>query len=485
MSGGELIGWLRPEAFGLLLPWAGFMLHRLFRPGRRVVGTDGRGAPATDSPWRRVIDPVLLSRLSQPATSVPEAPSHGGFAKASAWQQRIASLLGLLLILALAGPQLKRPGAGEPPLRPDVARVLAVDLSPGFSPLDETARQRLRVDLRTFLRRLPAGETALMVVAGEAWLVVPPTEDVATLDGFIAELSPAVVPVAGDNPAAGLALARRTLAATGARQQAIYWLRAGDPPSFNAPAMPESGVQPKFLQATAGVDDWLSRARAPDDKAGTAGWRTSLLNLASPPDAAAIDLGPTLILLALPLAGWLLRGAGSLLAWPLIVLAGGVTPLPADAAPSAHERGVAEYRAGRYAAAAAAFAEQPANEARAHYNRGNALARAGRLQAALAAYDESLRLRPGDASTLHNREIVARLLQPPPNPPPPSPPPPSPPPPDPSSRGGAKPPPTAPQSAEAERAAEQWLRRPPSSNDGLLRRKLAIEEARRSGKGAP
>lgn len=513
MIGAELIAWLRPDAAWLLLPWAALLAGAYLRvAGRGRSDVGGTEAADLESPWRAVIDPALLPDLRQPAGAAvrgggadndhgrrrrpsastsnnvsggasnnasdsasgsPRVPSANRPSPRHDWS---LALLGLLLIAALAGPQLKRAGAGDRPLRPDAARVLVVDLSPGFSALDDARQQQVRIDLRSFLRRLPAGETALVVVAGEAWLVVPPTEDVAALDGFIAELSADAVPVPGDQPAAGLALALRTLAATGARSREIYWLRAGAPPPLDVAAIAESGVAAKFLQAAAGGDDWLRQT--PSATGGATGWRNSLLNLAPRPEAGLIDLGPYLILLALPLAAWRLRRFAALAIWPLLLLAGSSLPLPAEAAPSADERGVADYRAGRYDAAATAFAELPADDARAHYNRGNALARAGRLRAALAAYDESLRLRPDDASARHNREIVARLLQPP-NPPPD--PPPSSPPPSPS----PKPPPPAAQSAEAQRAAEQWLRRPPTGNDGLLRRKLAIEEARRSGKAAP
>ena len=47
----------------------------------------------------------------------------------------------------------------------------------------------------------------------------------------------------------------------------------------------------------------------------------------------------------------------------------------------------------------------------AHYNRGNALARSGRLRDALAAYDTALETDPRHADALHNRTLVARLME--------------------------------------------------------------------------
>ena len=96
------------------------------------------------------------------------------------------------------------------------------------------------------------------------------------------------------------------------------------------------------------------------------------------------------------------------------------------------QRGEAELRAGRAAAAAQTYAD-PRRKAwaqlkagndraaadsyagldapEAPYNRGNALVRAGALQQALQAYDEALARNPGDRDAQHNRELVAKALQ--------------------------------------------------------------------------
>lgn len=460
--------WLRPAALWLLLPWGLQLLFgRWFggfigRAGGHFLGGGGDAASPADesaatSPWRTVVDSPLLAVQLSPTVPLGStvAPDRASPAVA---------LAGLLLILALAGPQLSRPDDARP-LRPDIARVLLVDLSPAFARLSGAEQQRLRSELRRFVSALPAGETALVVAAADAWLVVPPTEDVAALEIFLSELSADAVPRPGDQPLLGRALARRTLAATGARRQEIYWLRLGKaPPAAGGAA--QSGVKEIFLQASAGAEAW--RRQIDEAKPVSAGWRDSLLNLAPRP-AAGIDCGPLLVLFALPLLLWGRRASSAILLLPLTLAAGLVLPMPVEAAAPDFERGAAAYRAGRYDEATAAFADLPADDARAHYNRGNALARAGRLRAALAAYDESLRLRPDDTSTRHNREIVARLLQSPPPPPPPSAPPDRPPSPN----------------DEARRAAEQWLRRPPAAGAGLLQRKLAHEETRRSGRATP
>ncbi|CAB1370175.1 VWA domain-containing protein [Denitratisoma oestradiolicum] len=71
-------------------------------------------------------------------------------------------------------------------------------------------------------------------------------------------------------------------------------------------------------------------------------------------------------------------------------------------------RGIALYRAGRFEAAADAFAA--VDSAEGHYNLGNALARLKRYPEALAAYDQALAHRPGWPQALANRTLVAGLL---------------------------------------------------------------------------
>jgi Ca-activated chloride channel family protein len=86
--------------------------------------------------------------------------------------------------------------------------------------------------------------------------------------------------------------------------------------------------------------------------------------------------------------------------------------LPAEAAQLFEDpewSAAASYRAGDYAASAAALAgiDSPA----ANYNRGNALALAGQLAEAVAAYDRTLEFDPGHEDAKFNRDLVAALLE--------------------------------------------------------------------------
>jgi Ca-activated chloride channel family protein len=78
-------------------------------------------------------------------------------------------------------------------------------------------------------------------------------------------------------------------------------------------------------------------------------------------------------------------------------------------------KGVAYYRAGRYADAFKAFARVDTPEA--YYNQGNALAMLGRFPAAVSAYQEALKRRPNWPEAEANLKLVQGLI--PPEPPPP------------------------------------------------------------------
>lgn len=72
-------------------------------------------------------------------------------------------------------------------------------------------------------------------------------------------------------------------------------------------------------------------------------------------------------------------------------------------------RGVAAYRAGDYAAAAADLQHAPGSDAA--YNRGNALVKARHYRQAIKAYDEALKLDRGNADAKANRKAVEDWLR--------------------------------------------------------------------------
>jgi Ca-activated chloride channel family protein len=528
--------WLRPWWLLALLPLALIAWRLLRRPFARqrsnpgaaplawgVLPTRDRDAEAAAGVWAAVVDrPLRLAVLmvAQPSVRASRA--------------LLAAML--LVVVALAGPAVRGEAFSDIAYRAAALRVLVVDASPAMNGGVPPAFERVRGKLSDLLQVLPAGQTALIAYADEAYLVVPPTTDAATIALLVPELAPAIMPVAGDRPERALRLAAGLLSRSGAGARDLVWLTARtDLPPAVAGALEElPGVRVSIWQAGVGeasaaasslraaaiasggrylrlADDGSDVPVMAETLAAGIRWTAEARQRAA---AGQRDLGPWLLLLALPLAALALRG-GAL--FGSVCLAGALALPPPVAAGGAAEddvlayrqftagdwagaavgfvdprwRAVAAYRAGDFAAAAAALAGL--DEVEAHYNRGNALARLGDWRGALAAFDAALALRPDDVDALHNRDLIRELLASPPSESPPAndqpdrqpgqaPPistqfaPPNPPSPDRAPPRGS---PETDHRREAESLASQWLRRPPDEPAGLLQRKLLLEHQRR------
>lgn len=473
---------LRPWWLLALIP-LGFLLWRLWRKPEPVAAF-----------WHAVVDAHLLPHVLLGAT-----------ARARRMDFALLALALVCAVLALAGPALK--SQLQPGLQRDVLRVLVVDLSgQGTNPAQATSLfGQLGTKLRALLRALPDGQSALIVYAGEPYLVVPPTTDSDIIARFAPELSPDVVPVPGNRPGDALRMAQGVLDRSGARERTVLWITAaGDAALPTLPVLHDvrlgilrgaADTAPALEKLARRSGGMLMQMRADNGDVqqlaaafGTHGtWRADDAELARD----VTDLGYWLLLPLLLLAVLVWRGGVLGLLLPLLLAGLLSTPQPAAAAelltasvmadlrgwallvvgnPEAAAnqfadlrwRAVACYRAGRFAEAAHLL--NPLQDAGSLYNRGNALARLGRYADALAAYERSLVLQP-DGDARHNHDLMRRLLN------------------QPNRTGKSGSSPAAGSAAnaqhEADRVAEQWLRGVPDEPASLLRRKLLQEQRRR------
>lgn len=186
--------WLTPAASLLALhwhrPWAlwGLLAALLLLAwGRR---TGGGAVP------RGVIDAALL----------PHLLVQGGRA---GWLRPGDTLAAALACfsLALAGPAWQREPA---PLALEQAPLMVVlDLSDAMDAADlpPSRLDRARAKLQRLLLERGDAPTGLVVYAGSAHLVLPPTADRGVLAGYLDALATSLMPNAGNAPAEGLALA--------------------------------------------------------------------------------------------------------------------------------------------------------------------------------------------------------------------------------------------------------------------------------------
>lgn len=150
--------------------------------------------------WKGIIAPHLLSHL--------KVGTGGRFGVRPV--DAVAFAL-VLLSIAVAGPSWER----EPsPFVEDTSPlVIAVDLSLSMDAIDvaPTRLERAKQKIRDLLKQRKGARTGLLVYAGSAHMVLPPTDDPAVLETFVTELATNIMPVPGKDPAGALALADEML----------------------------------------------------------------------------------------------------------------------------------------------------------------------------------------------------------------------------------------------------------------------------------
>lgn len=182
---------LIPAALLIVLAW-----HWLSDPRRR---------------WQGVIAPHLLARLIvDGGRGWRLRPVHGACA--------VLVLTGL----AAAGPAWERE---PPPFTTDKApMVIAIDLSRSMDAVDlaPTRLERSKQKVRDLMQLRAGSRTGLVVYAGTAHMVVPPTDDPQFMDLYLAALDTGMMPRAGKNAAAALALADSLLARESAAGTVLF-----------------------------------------------------------------------------------------------------------------------------------------------------------------------------------------------------------------------------------------------------------------------
>lgn len=299
--------------------------------------------------WAGRIDAPILARLRAIGTLAPPAESTAWLARQTAWllppPQRPFLLAGLL-VLALAGPARLSPGAlaADQPGQPRFLRgdplVIVLDMSPSVAATPALAQAQTAA--AALLQAVEGRPVALLLYAADAYLASAPSRDPASLQGLIAVLDDQTMPVSGSRPDIALAEARalfppadrpaggldlvlisdgagigpqaRAEAALLAREGARLWALGVTPAAGNANSTKDlpAGLPPPDHPALAALaaegGGGFAPAQATGDLIARMG-RAQRAALIASPSARALrqDLGPWLLLLALPLALGLAR----------------------------------------------------------------------------------------------------------------------------------------------------------------------------------
>jgi Ca-activated chloride channel homolog len=145
--------------------------------------------------------------------------------QAGAWPRALGHALAwLLLALAAAGPRLPlelREGQATPRHLLTVMAVLDLSASMRAADIVPDRLARARLELLDWLPRLQGERVGLIVYAGEAGMLLPPTDDPELFRRMLDQVDPRLIEAQGTNLAAALDLARTQLEASPGQAKAI------------------------------------------------------------------------------------------------------------------------------------------------------------------------------------------------------------------------------------------------------------------------
>jgi Ca-activated chloride channel family protein len=143
--------------------------------------------------WSNVCDAELLPYILQEKAVTQ---SH--------WTLSTMAVATFLSIIALAGPTWER--LPTPVFRNAAALVIVLDLSRSMDAEDVKPSRliRARYKIADILKRRKDGQTALLVYAGDVFVVTQLTEDIDTINNQLSVLTTGIMPVQGSNTALAL-----------------------------------------------------------------------------------------------------------------------------------------------------------------------------------------------------------------------------------------------------------------------------------------
>ncbi|GDX84386.1 hypothetical protein LBMAG43_04280 [Methylococcaceae bacterium] len=442
---------LKPYAFLALLPLLYLMIQNY------------RNHSSTIKHWTKFCDRELLPYLLEKSG---EKHSNITF-----WLKGFAALF---TIFALAAPSWKRLPA--PVFRNTASLVIALNLSESMNAEDIKPSRlvRARYKIADLLAQYKDGQIALLVYSGAAFMVTPLTNDIETIQSQLEALTTHIMPIAGNNPVAGLTKAVELLKQAGLPQGHILLISDSAEVAESVPfakklggyrlsilgvgttegapvALPEGGfakdesgkiIVPKLqtaeLSKLAAAGNGRFQMLTADDSDVKNLLRMFDMPLAQTTDDKTNlffeqweDNGGWLILLVLPWAAWQFRKGAFYLAILFLL------PLPKNSYAfdlqnvwhTPDQQAQRAYDKKRFSQAAEKF-ENPEWKAAANYqakdfekateqfqqtnnfyNLGNVLAKKGQLKEAFTAYEQAEKENPYDNDAKFNKDLVGKELE--------------------------------------------------------------------------
>lgn len=168
------------------------------------------------SAWQKVISPHLLEFLF---TSGNKTRSRSGL-----W---ITAAIAAIIIIAISGPSFRQKPV--PVFQTDTAQVILLDLSLSMdaSDIKPSRLDRARFKLLDLLERTNEGTIALVVYAGDAFVISPLTSDANTVASMVPTLTTRIMPVLGSRPDLAITKSIELLKNAKYNRGQIIWLTDG------------------------------------------------------------------------------------------------------------------------------------------------------------------------------------------------------------------------------------------------------------------
>jgi len=198
---------IRPAMLWLLIP-ALILIYQLKHNAKK------------QSAWQNIISPHLLEFLFNSGTQ------KGGKQKSRS-TFLITSLITILIIVAISGPSFRQKSV--PVFQTEKAQVILLDLSLSMDATDikPSRLERAKFKLMDLLDKTEEGTVALVVYAGDAFIISPLTSDANTIISMIPTLSTGIMPVLGSRPDIAIEKSIELLKNAKAPQGEIVWLTDG------------------------------------------------------------------------------------------------------------------------------------------------------------------------------------------------------------------------------------------------------------------
>ncbi len=184
---------------------------------------------STRNDWRRVIHQIVLRFLSG------ESKSDSAQSRSTKWQRKHPGFLyAAIACLALSGPSIQANDTQN--FKHSRGWIVLADVSRSMT-LEDIAPSRLAAMRDTVLElanRAAANSTTLIIYAGDAFIVAPPSFDTNTFKTNVNLLEYGVVPVDGSNVTRAFALALSVLEGSDIANARIFVL--SDTGGFNTKA---------------------------------------------------------------------------------------------------------------------------------------------------------------------------------------------------------------------------------------------------------